>query len=58
MIVDPRRGEQPWQALLRSIWILLAAALLLVHGALWLRNLVAARQRRRAVARLHGWPAA
>ncbi|MBF1801754.1 IgaA/UmoB family intracellular growth attenuator [Alloalcanivorax profundimaris] len=58
LIVDPRRGERPWQALLRSIWILLAAALLLVHGALWLRNLVAARQRRRAVARLHGWPAA
>jgi hypothetical protein len=58
LIVDPQRGERPWQALLRSIWILLAATLLLVHGALWLRNLIAARQRRRAVARLHGWPAA
>ncbi|MBL7252456.1 IgaA/UmoB family intracellular growth attenuator [Alloalcanivorax marinus] len=58
LIVDPERGERPWQALLRSIWIVMAATLLLVHGALWLRNWMAARQRRRAVARLHGWPAA
>ena len=58
LIVDPQRGENPWPALLRSIWILVAAALLLVHGLLWLRNGIAARQRRRAVARLHGWPAA
>ncbi len=58
LTVDPERSERPWQALLRSTWVVLAATLLLLHGALWLRAYFAARRRRQAVARLHGWPAA
>jgi len=56
LVVDPERGDRPWAALLRVVWMLLATALLLVHGVLALRAYAAAKRRRQAVARLHGWP--
>ncbi|ASK34320.1 hypothetical protein CEK62_07975 [Alcanivorax sp. N3-2A] len=56
--VDTRqRLDQPWPALVRSAWLLLAAALLLVHAPLAWRFRMARRRRQQALAELYGWSA-